>query len=154
MVSESPGRNESERTTGPETVLLQRPSLGSPCVGSEHLLLGLLREYKGLVRLLPKPEDALDIVRKRIEEHAAVRERIPISIDLPISDEWLRILQQASEEAERIGHKHVGPEHLLLGILREQGSHVERLLNENGLYLDSVREKILRRDQTFRSGSQ
>jgi ATP-dependent Clp protease ATP-binding subunit ClpC len=127
---------------------------GSPCIGSEHLLLGLMREYKGLVRLFPKPEDALNIVRRHIEEHAAVRERIPISIDLPISDECQRILQQASEEAERMGHKHVGTEHLLLGILREQGSYVARLLNENGLYLDSVREKILRTDQTFRSGSQ
>ena len=127
---------------------------GCPCVASEHLLLGLLREYKGLVRLFPKPEDALDIVRKHIEEHAGVRERIPISIDLPISDECQRILQQASEEAERMGHKHVGTEHLLLGILREQGSYVARLLNENGLYLDSVREKIFRTDQTFRSGSQ
>ena len=133
---------------------LEAGQSGSPCIGSEQLLLGLLREYKGLVRLFPKPEEALDIVRKHIEEHAAVREKIPTSIDLPISDECQRILQQASEEAERMGHKHVGTEHLLLGILREQGSYVARLLNENGLYLDSVREKIFRTDQTFRSGSQ
>lgn len=133
---------------------LEASEFGSPCIGSEHLLLGLLRENKGLVRLFPKPEDALDIVRKHIEEHAAVRERIPTSIDLPISDECRRILQQASEEAERMGHKHVGTEHLLLGILREQGSYVVRLLNENGLYFDSVREKILKTDQPFRSGSQ
>jgi len=133
---------------------LEASEFGSSCIGSEHLLLCLLREYKGLVRLFPKPEDALDIVRKHIEEHVTVRERIPTSIDLPISDECRRILQQASEEAERMGHKHVGGEHLLLGILREQGSYVLRLLNENGLYLDSVREKILKTDQTFRSGSE
>jgi len=94
---------------------------------------------------------AMDMVRKHIEEHSPVRERISISIDLPISDECQRILMQASGEAERMGHKYIGTEHLLLGILREQGSYVARLLNENGLFLDSVREQIKRTDQTFRS---
>jgi ATP-dependent Clp protease ATP-binding subunit ClpC len=124
---------------------------GSPCIESQHLLLGLLREYKALVKLFPKPEVALDLVRKNIEEHSTVRERIPTSIDLPISAECQRILVQASEEAERMGHKYIGTEHLLLGILREQGSDVARLLNENGLFLDSVREEIVRTDKTFRS---
>ena len=90
-------------------------------------------------------------MRKRIEEHSPVRERVSISIDLPISDECQRILVQASEEAERMGHKHIGTEHLLLGILREQGSYVTGLLNENGLFLDSVREQIKKTDQTFGS---
>lgn len=80
-----------------------------------------------------------------------VREKIPTSIDLPISDECQRILLQASEEAERMEHKHIGTEHLPLGILREQGSYVACLLNENGLFLDGVREQIIRTDQTFRS---
>lgn len=124
---------------------------GSPCIASEHLLLGLLREYKGLVKLFPKPDGALDTVRMYIEEHAVTRERIPTSVDLPISDECQRILEQASEEAESMGHKYVGTEHLLLGILREQSSNVTRLLNENGLFLDSVREQIKRTDQTSRS---
>jgi ATP-dependent Clp protease ATP-binding subunit ClpC len=51
------------------------------------------------------------MVRKDIEEHSPVRERISISIDLPISDECQRILLQASEEAECMGHKHIGTEH-------------------------------------------
>ena len=124
---------------------------GSPCIESQHLLLGLLRESKAFVKLFPKPDVAVDIVRKQIEEHSLVRERISLSIDLPISDECQRILLQASEEAERMGHKHIGTEHLLLGILREESSYVARLLNENGLFLDSVREQIKRTDQTFRS---
>ena len=124
---------------------------GSPCIESQHLLLGLLRESKALVKLFPNPDVAMDMVRKHIEEHSPVRERISISIDLPISDECQRILMQASEEAERMWHKYIGTEHLLLGILREQASYVARLLNENGLFLDSVREQIKRTDQTFRS---
>lgn len=91
------------------------------------------------------------MVRKHIEEHLPVRERVSISIDLPISDECQRILRLASEEAERMGHKHIGTEHPLLGIPREQGSYIARLLNESGLFLDSVREQIKRTDQTFRS---
>jgi ATP-dependent Clp protease ATP-binding subunit ClpC len=124
---------------------------GSPCIETQHLLLGLLRESKAFVKLFPNRDFAVDMVRKDIEEHSPVRERISISIDLPISDECQRILLQASEEAERMGHKHIGTEHLLLGILREQGSYVARLLNKNGLFIDSVREQIKRTDQTFES---
>jgi ATP-dependent Clp protease ATP-binding subunit ClpC len=124
---------------------------GSPCIESQHLLLGLLRESKAFVKLFPNPDVAVFVVRKHIEEHSPVHERTSISIDLPISDECQRILMRASEEAERMGHKYIGTEHLLLGILREQGSYVARLLNENGLFLDSVREQIKRTDQTFRS---
>lgn len=130
---------------------LEASEFGSPSIESQHLLLGLLREYKALVKLFPKPDAALDTLRKHSKEHSTVREKIPTSIDLPISDECQRILLQASEEAERMGHKHIGTEHLLLGILREQGSYVARLLNENGLFLDGVREQIIRTDQTFRS---
>ena len=130
---------------------LEASEFGSSCIESQHLLLGLLREHKALVKLFPKPEVALDLVRKNIEEHSTVRERIPTSIDLPISAECQRILVLASEEAEHMGHKYIGTDHLLLGILREQGSYVARLLNENGLFLDSVREEIVRTDKTFRS---
>lgn len=130
---------------------LEASEFGSPCIESQHLLLGLLRELKALVKLFPKPEVALDLVRKNIEQHSTVRERIPTSIDLPISAECQRILVLASEEAEHMGHKYIGTEHLLLGILREQGSYVARLLNENGLFLDSVRQEIMRTDKTFRS---
>ena len=128
---------------------LEASEFGSPCIESQHLLLGLLREYKGFVKLFPKPDVAPAMVRKQIEEHSTVREKIPTSIDLPISDECQRILLQASEEAERMGHKHIGTEHLVLGILREQGSYVARLLNENGLFLDSVREQIISKGQTL-----
>ena len=124
---------------------------GSSCIDSQHLLLGLLREHKALVKLFPKPDIALDMVRKHIEEHSTVREKISTSIDLPISDECQRILLRASEEAELMGHKYIGTEHLLLGILGEQGSYVGSLLNENGLFLDSVREQMKRTDRTLRS---
>ena len=130
---------------------LEASEFGSPSIESQHLLLGLLREYKALVKLFPNPDAALDSLREHINEHSPVREKIPTSIDLPISDECQRILLQASEEAERLRHKHIGTEHLLLGILREQGSYVARLLNENGLFLDGVREHIMRTDQTSRS---
>jgi ATP-dependent Clp protease ATP-binding subunit ClpA len=83
--------------------------------------------------------------------HASLSAFPEFSLVGPISAECQRILVLASEEAEHMGHKYIGTEHLFLGILREQGSYVARLLNENGLFLDSVREEFVRIDKTFRS---
>jgi len=112
-----------------------------------------MREYKDLRSFFPETDVALDKLRRHIEEHTSVHERIPPSIDLPISDECQRILFHASEEAERMGHRYIGAEHLFLGILRKQGSAVARLLHENGVSLDIVREQILKTDKTIRSTS-
>lgn len=80
---------------------------GSPFIESEHLLLGLMREDKKLVsRFLRSLKN--DSIRKQIEMHVAIREKIATSVDLPLSDECKRILAFAAEEAERLGNKHIG----------------------------------------------
>jgi ATP-dependent Clp protease ATP-binding subunit ClpA len=116
---------------------------GSPHVESEHLLLGLLRESKALsARLFAGSPGAIDKIRKQVEGRTISGEKVPSSVDLLVSDECKRILLYASEEADALAHKHIGTEHVLLGMLREQDSDAAQLLNENGVALESVRARI------------
>ena len=116
---------------------------GSPYIESEHVLLGLLRESKALsARLLANSTATVDTIRKQIEKHTTFGEKIPPSIDLPITEECQRILLHASEEAERMGHKYIGTEHLLLGLLLEKNCYAAHLLSENGVSLEFARAHI------------
>jgi ATP-dependent Clp protease ATP-binding subunit ClpC len=63
---------------------------------------------------------------------------------LPLSNECKRILAYAAEEAERLNHRHIGTEHLLLGILREEKCVAAEILQERGLRLSSIREELSR----------
>ena len=119
-------------------------TFGSPFIETEHLLLGLLREDKALSSRFPGLLDAADSIRKQIEAHTTVREHIPTSVDLPFSHEGKRVLAYGAEEAERLGHRHIGTEHLLLGLMREEGSFAAQMLRERGLQLDQVREEMVR----------
>ena len=109
---------------------------GSPCIETEHLLLGLLRESPALSSVIPSMA-AISAIREEIERRTTPREKTPTSVDLPLSDESQRVLACAAEEAERFKHKHIGSEHLLLGLLREKGSLAAQLLSSRGLPLDS-----------------
>jgi ATP-dependent Clp protease ATP-binding subunit ClpC len=114
---------------------------GSPYIETEHLLLGLLREDKGLNRRF-LPPSSLDRIRLEIERTAVTREKGSTSVDLPLSNESKRVLVYASEEAERLGHKHIGTEHLLLGLLREERALAAQALQTCGLTLEKVREEL------------
>ena len=93
---------------------------GSPCIETEHLLLGLLREDKALANRFLRSSASVDSIRKQIEVHTTLREKVSTSVDLPLSHECKRVLAYGAEEAERLNHKHIGTEHLLLGLLREE----------------------------------
>jgi ATP-dependent Clp protease ATP-binding subunit ClpB len=117
---------------------------GSPYIETEHLLLGLLREDKALANRFLRSNGSIESIRKEIESRITVRERISTSVDVPLSQECKRIITFAGEEAERLGHKHVGTEHLLLGVLREEKSFGAEILQERGLRLSTVREELTR----------
>src|ERR1051326_7974869 len=101
---------------------------GSPYIESEHLLLGLIREDKGLTHRFFQSVESIDEIRRQIEGHTIVREKTSTSVDLPVSNECKRILAYAAEEAERLGHQHIGTEHLLLGVLRERECFAAEIL--------------------------
>ncbi len=118
--------------------------LGSPYIETEHLLLGVLREDKALTNRFLRGHAQVESIRKQIEEATIIREKVSTSVDLPLSNESKRVLAYAAEEAERLSHKHIGTEHMLLGLLREENSFAAQLLNERGVRLSAVREELAR----------
>jgi ATP-dependent Clp protease ATP-binding subunit ClpC len=117
---------------------------GSPHIESEHLLLGLLREDKGLTNRFLRSHAGIEAIRKQIEGRTIVRDKVATSVDLPLSQDCKRILMYAAEEAEKLGSKHIGTEHLLLGLLREDQCFAAELLRERGLKLAAIREELAR----------
>jgi ATP-dependent Clp protease ATP-binding subunit ClpC len=117
---------------------------GSPYIETEHLLLGLLREDKALANRFLRSQANIESIRKQIEAQTTVREKVSTSVDLPLSHECKKVLAFAAEEAERLSHKHIGTEHLLLGLLREEKCFAAEILHERGLRLTQVREEIAR----------
>jgi ATP-dependent Clp protease ATP-binding subunit ClpC len=118
---------------------------GSPFIETEHLLLGLIREDKNLTnRFFPKANTSIESIRKEIEGKTLIREKVSTSVDLPFSDESKRALNAAADESERLAHKHIGTEHMLLGLLREEKSVAAEILRERGLRLSMIREELSR----------
>jgi ATP-dependent Clp protease ATP-binding subunit ClpA len=115
---------------------------GSRAIESEHLLLGLLREDRALAKWLSGEKIAEGQIRAEIESRIIRGGRISTSVEMPLDEECKKILKFAAEEAERLGHRHVGTEHLLLGILRLEGSMAAQLLITKGCKPASVREQL------------
>jgi ATP-dependent Clp protease ATP-binding subunit ClpC len=115
---------------------------GSPYIETEHLLLGLLREDKALTNRFLRSHASIESIRKQIEGRTTMREKVSTSVDLPLSQECKRVLAYAAEEAEHLSHKHIGTEHLLLGLLREEKSFAAEILHERGLRLSAIREEL------------
>jgi ATP-dependent Clp protease ATP-binding subunit ClpC len=118
---------------------------GSPVIETEHLLLGLIREDKNLTaRFLPKSGTAIQDIRKEIEGRTLIRDKVSTSVDLPFSEECKRVLNHAAEESAKLSHKHIGTEHLLLGLISEEKSFASELLREHGLRPSLIREELIR----------
>lgn len=110
---------------------------GSPEIDTEHLLLGLIREDKALYRWLPKTD--LQTIRQRVDANSIKRPPKSTAIALPLDAPARRVLKFAADEAERLGNKHIGTEHLLLGLLDEEGCFAAKLLREGGADAQEVR---------------
>jgi len=125
---------------------------GSPYIETEHLLLGLLREDKALTNRFLRSHASVESIRKQIEAHTTIREKVSTSVDLPLSNECKRVLAYAAEEAERLGHKHIGSEPLLLGLLREEKCFAWQILKDIGVKLATVRDELARAPHTPGAG--
>jgi Clp amino terminal domain, pathogenicity island component len=113
---------------------------GSPVIETEHLLLGLLRESKGILKLLPRADT--ESIRNEIEGATKTHEKVSTSVDLPLSHENKLVLKYADEEAKQLNHRHIGTEHLLLGLLRVKDCFAARMLAGRGADLETLRKKI------------
>ncbi|HKC65125.1 MAG TPA: exo-beta-N-acetylmuramidase NamZ domain-containing protein, partial [Pyrinomonadaceae bacterium] len=118
--------------------------VGAPAIEPEHLLLGLLREDREVVSRFFSARASINIeaIRKEIEGRTLLREKISTSVELPLAPETKRVLAYAHEESDRLQHRHIGTEHLLLGLLREDRSMAAEILYERGLRLNAVRDKL------------
>ena len=94
--------------------------LGSSVIDTEHLLLGLIHEPKGLIaRLFADAGIALDDIRDEVTRRAGVSTKVANSVEIPFSAAAKRVLQHTEQEAGGLRHGYIGTEHLLLGLLHE-----------------------------------
>ncbi len=114
---------------------------GNHTIETEHILLGLIREDKALAQRLLRggPPGSM---REEIEGKITRRERISTSVEVPLSEDSRQALNFAAEEARGMGHKHVGTEHLVLGLLRVERSLAATLLNAQGVTLSDFRTSL------------
>jgi ATP-dependent Clp protease ATP-binding subunit ClpC len=114
---------------------------GGKLIGTEHLLLGLLKEGEETTReLFNRANVSIDLLQVELEKGSPTREKLSTSVEIPFSEETKKVLQYAEEEAERLMHPHIGTEHIMLGLLRLEDSVAGRLLAERGMRLFAVRE--------------
>jgi ATP-dependent Clp protease ATP-binding subunit ClpC len=115
---------------------------GSPAVEPEHILLGLLRENEDLLKKLTTLPDAANVLRKSVEHQVLPLGMIPSSLPLPLSTATKAVLIRAYEESEALVHKHIGPEHLLLGLFADSESLAAEALQASEITADRIRNLI------------
>ena len=121
---------------------------GSQVIAPEHILLGLMREDKTIsARFFPFRNNlTVEAIRREVEERIVLRDRIPQSAELHLAQESKRILAFANEESRQLQNRHIGPEHILLGLMREERSIAAEILYQYGLRLQDVREEVARQN--------
>jgi DNA-binding transcriptional regulator YhcF (GntR family) len=114
-------------------------------VGTEHQLLGLIRERGGVAAaVLTNLSADPDRIRKRIEESLR-RGEGPIALGaLPYTSRAKKVLESAMTEARQLSHAYVGTEHLLLGLLHVETGIAAEVLNEFGVTLERARQETVR----------
>lgn len=115
-------------------------------VGTEHILLGLLKEGEGIAsQVLNNLKIDTDAVRTRIEEVITPgRPSHTSEPDLPYTSRAKKVLELSVAEARDLTHNYVGTEHILLGLLREEKGIGAQVLKVSGVELDAARAETLR----------
>src|SRR5687767_1036372 len=115
-------------------------------VGTEHMLLGIIREGEGVAAAvlqsltidLEELQEKIEDTVKRGKSHQGT------GPDLPYTSRAKKVLEFAMSEARELNHSYVGTEHLLLGLLREEKGIAAQVLNDAGLSLADARTEVLR----------
>ena len=113
-------------------------------IGTEHLLLGLVREGEGVAaRVLENMNVELAKVRTAVEFIIGRGDR-PVVGEVGLTPRAKRVIELAIDEARRLGHNYIGTEHLLLGLVREGEGIAAGVLEILGVNLDKVRHEVIR----------
>lgn len=124
---------------------------GASAIESEHLLLGLLREDWALGKMVLGQKGTAEDIRKEIEGQITIGQQVSTSVEMPLSKESKHILTCAAEEADLLGHRHIGTEHLLLAMLREEKCLAARILQKRDVRLAELRGELAERSEAQES---
>ena len=112
-------------------------------IGTEHLLLGLLREQEGIAtRVLGALGIELEAVRAQVREIVGEGDEF-VSGQVPFTPRAKKVLELALREAMSLGHGYIGTEHVLLGLARENSGVASRILLDAGVDADRIRNEVV-----------
>jgi ATP-dependent Clp protease ATP-binding subunit ClpC len=139
-----------ERFTDParEVVILAQDearALGHNHIGTEHVLLGLLRQEDGIAAsVLESLHVTIDEVRAQVERIPGQGEDVTTG-RMPFSPRTKKVLELSLREALALGHNHIGPEHILIGVAREGEGVAARILLEYGADTGKIVDEVMAR---------
>ena len=112
-------------------------------IGTEHLLLGLIRESEGVAaKALESLGISLDVVRQQVEEIIGQGQQEP-SGHIPFTKRAKKALEMSLRESVQLGHNYIGTEHILLGLIREGDGVAAQVLVRLGADLNRVRQQVI-----------
>ena len=110
--------------------------MGHNYIGSEHLLMGLIREGSGVAaKVLEKNGVTAEKVKDKINEYIGIGVSLPQQTELPLTPRSKRILEMSALEARRLNHSYIGTEHLLMAIIRDGDGVAAKILESLGVNL-------------------
>lgn len=118
-------------------------NLGHNNIGTEHILLGLLREGEGIAA---KALYALDLTVEKVEEEvkALIFTGPKVEGNIYYTPRAKKVIELSMDEARKLGHSYVGTEHILLGLIREGEGIAARVLNNLGVSLNKARQQVVK----------
>jgi len=119
-------------------------------IGTEHILLGLIREGEGVAaKALESLGISLEAVRQEVEKMIGRGQQAP-SGHVPFTPRAKQVLELSLREAKALGHDHIGTEHILLGLIREGDGVAAQVLVKLGAGLDRTRQQVVQLLQGYR----
>ena len=114
-------------------------------IGTEHLLLGMLKEEKSVAsRVLQELGADPAYIQRQVERFTSARRRSPLSGKPSLSPRTRKVLEAAVDEARRMGHHYIDTGHLLLGLIQQDEGVAIEVLRDTGMSLEQVRQETIR----------
>ena len=112
-------------------------------IGTEHILLGLIREGEGVAaQVLESLNISLEAARQKVDE-AVGQGKAPVTGHIPFTPKAKKVLELSFSEALQLRHNYIGTEHILLGLIREGEGVAAQVLRQFGVDLETVRRRVL-----------